>query len=333
MQSTPRKVILDVDTGSDDAIAIIMADLSPDIDLLGVCAVNGNQPLCYTLENTLRIVELLVAQERIPVVKGMDVPLVKELNPGRLHQPMTPTTQYDDQGREICYHPKEFDLPKATLKPVDENFIPWYIRTIKSCPEKVTLIPVGPLTNIAMVLRADPTVVENIEEIVIMGGGHTERNSTAAAEFNIWKDPEAAEIVLTCGAKVVLVPLDATHKASTRLEEAQLYRDLHTPVGEMVAQLIEIRTRAYNLLQPLHEPDLCPIHDALCVAYVIDPSVLPGLLHTRVDVDISGGFADGQTIVDTRKLHNLPDNCWVALDADRDKFNQMLLDICARFSR
>ena len=116
----------------------------------------------------------------------------------------------------------------------------------------------GPLTNIAILLRAEPSIVDNIEEIVIMGGGHIERNSTAAAEFNIWKDPEAAEIVMNYGAKITLVPLDATHAASTRLSEVQQYKDLHTPVGDMIAELIEIRTRAYNILQPLHEPDSAP---------------------------------------------------------------------------
>lgn len=173
--------------------------------------------------------------------------------------------------------------------------------------------------------------MDNIEEIVIMGGGHIERNSTAAAEFNIWKDPEAAEIVLNCGAKITLVPLDATHAASTKLSEVQQYKDLHTPVGDMMAELIEIRTRAYNILQPLHEPDLCPIHDALCIAYLINPDVLKNVIYTRVDVDISGGFADGMTIVDTRHFHNLPDNCHVALSADRDLFNKILFERVATF--
>ncbi|MDD5945244.1 MAG: nucleoside hydrolase [Clostridia bacterium] len=326
-----RNVILDVDTGSDDACAIMLAALSPEINLLGVVAVNGNRPLADTLTNSLKIVELLKMQDKIPVVKGAAEPLVRDLLPGRNKNPKTPEIQYDENGVEVCYHPKEFNLPAPTLKPVDENFVSWYIKTIKNSPEKVTLVPVGPLTNIAILLRAEPSVVDNIEEIVIMGGGHMERNSTAAAEFNIWKDPEAAEIVMNCGAKITLVPLDATHAASTRLSEVQQYKDLHTPVGDMIAELIEIRTRAYNILQPLHEPDLCPIHDALCIAYLIDPNVLKDVIFTRVDVDISGGFADGMTIVDTRHFHNRPDNCYVALNADRDLFNKILYDRIALF--
>ena len=331
MADRVRKIILDVDTGSDDAVAIMLAALAPEVEVLGVCAVNGNQALEYTLENTLRVVELLGAQDRIPVIKGAATPLVRTLNPGRLCQPQTPSTQYDENGNEIAYHPKEIGNGKATIKPLDINFVTWYIDTIKNSPEKVTLVPVGPLTDIAMVLRADPSVVDNIEEIVIMGGVKDQTNTTSAAEFNIWLDPEAAQIVLTCGAKITLVPLDATHKASTRYSEKADFLALHNPVGDMIADMIEIRTTAYNKFQPLHEPDLAPMHDALCVAYLIDPNVLKDVRFTRVDVDISGGFADGQTIIDTRHFHNQPDNCYVALDADRDLFAKILLDRCKNF--
>lgn len=326
-----RNVILDVDTGSDDACAIMLAALSEELNVLGVCAVNGNRPLSDTLTNTLKIIELLKMEDKIPVVKGAAQPLVRDLLAGRNKNPKTAEIQLDENGEEICYHPKKFNLPEPVLKPVDENFVTWYINTIKNSPEKVTIVPVGPLTNIAIILRAEPSLVDNIEEIVIMGGGHDVRNSTAAAEFNIWKDPEAAEIVLNSGAKITLVPLDATHAASTRLSEAQQYRDLHTSVGDLFAELIEIRTRAYNILQPLAEPDLCPIHDALCVAYLLNPAVLKNVIHTRVDVDMGGGFADGMTIVDTRHIHNLPDNCYVALDADRDLFNKILFEKIATF--
>ncbi len=321
-----RKVILDVDTGSDDACAIMLAALAPEIELLGCVASNGNRPLADTLRNTLKIVELLKMGDTVPVVKGAPNPIAHELLPGRTKNPRTPEIQLDENGVEVAYHPKDFNLPEPVLKPVKENFVTWYIDTIRNSPEKVTLVPVGPLTNIAILLRAEPDIVENIEEIVIMGGGHIERNATAASEFNIWMDPEAAEIVLNCGAKITLVPLDATHAASTRLDEVQQYKDLNTTVGDMFAELIEIRTHAYNVLQPLHEPDLCPLHDALCIAYLINPDVLQNVLFTRVDVDISGGFADGMTIVDTRHFHNLPDNCHVALSADRDLFNQILYE-------
>lgn len=328
-----RKVILDVDTGSDDAIATIMAALSPEIDLLGVVAVNGNQPLKNTLENTLRVIQMLGLENSVPVVKGCDKPMVKSLLPGRAHNPHTPPFVRDENGNFVRgYHPPYLNLPESKFEPVKENFITWYINTIKNSPEKVTLIPVGPLTNVGMLLRAEPDIIENIEEIIIMGGGHEQRNHTAASEFNINMDPEAAQIVLTSGAKVTLVPLDATHKASSLdYEDAKVFKDMNNVVGDLVYDLIINRIEMYNALQPLHKPDIAPIHDALCVAYAINKDVLKDMMFTRVNVDISGGFADGQTIIDTRHFHNEPDNCYVALDGDKDLFTEMLISACKRF--
>ncbi len=327
----PRKIILDVDTGSDDAIAIILAALSEELEVLGVVAVNGNRPLSETTRNTLMIVELLKMQDKIPVIKGASAPIAKTLLRGRLMNVQAVDRFYDENGKEITYHPAKFDLPEPVTKLSDTNFITWYIDTILSSPEPVTLVAVGPLTDLGLLFRVEPRVLDNIEEIVIMGGGHNQVNTTSAAEFNIHADPEAAEIVLQSGAKITMVPLDATHAASTYLSEVQQYRDLHTSIGDMVADLIEMRTNAYNRLQPLWAKDLCPVHDALAVAYLLDPNVLKNVLYTRVDVDFSGGYADGCTIVDTRKKHNLPDNCYFALDADRDLFNKILYERVARF--
>ena len=327
----PRKIILDVDTGSDDACAIILAALSEELEILGVVAVNGNRPLEETTRNTLMIIELLKMQDRIPVIKGAAAPLVKGLLKGRLMNAQTPSVSYDENGNEICYHPQRFDLPEPVTKPLDKNFVTWYIETILNSPEPVTIVAVGPLTNLGILFRAEPAVLNNIEEIVIMGGGHDQVNTTSAAEFNIYVDPEAAEIVLQSGAKITMVPLDATHAASTYLSEAKKYRDLHTSVGDMVAEMIEIRVRAHNLLQPLWAKDICPLHDALAVAYLIDPEVLRNVVYSRVDVDISGGFADGRTIFDSRRFHNLEDNCYFALSADRDRFNELLYQRVALF--
>ncbi len=324
MTDKKRDVILDVDTGSDDACAIMLAAASEEINLLGIVAVNGNRPLEDTLKNTLQVAELLGINGKVPVVKGAASAICHDLLPGRTKNPKTPEIQFDSEGNEVCYHPKAFRLPEPVTKPVGKNFVTWYIETIMNNPRPVTVVSVGPLTDLALVLRAEPDIVSNIEEIVIMGGGHEQRNSTAAAEFNIWKDPEAAQIIMESGARIMLVPLDATHAASTRASEIQQYKDLGTPAGAFMAELLEVRTNAYNILQPLYEPDLCPMHDALCIAYLLEPNVLRNVIHTRVDVDISGGFADGMTIIDTRHFHNRPDNCFVALSADRDLFNDIL---------
>ncbi len=321
-----RKIIMDVDTGSDDACAIMLAAKSEELEILGICAVNGNRTLEETTENTLKIVELLGMEDKIPVIRGASRPMVKDLLPSRAHNAQTPSVHYDENGNEICYHPASFDLPAPHTKPLEKNFITWYADTILGSGEPVTIVAVGPLTDLGLLFRCEPKVLENIEEIVIMGGGHNQVNTTFASEFNIFMDPEAAEIVLQSGAKITMVPLDATHAASTYLSEAKLFRDLHTPVGDMIAELIEIRTNAYNRLQPLWDKDLCPLHDALAVAYLLDPRVLKHVLYTRVDVDISGGFADGATIVDTRVYRNMEPNCYYALDADRDLFNRIFYE-------
>ena len=165
-----------------------------------------------------------------------------------------------------------------------------------------------------------------------MGGGFKVFNATAASEFNIWADPEAAQIVLTSGVKTItMVPLDATHQANfTREDEAEL-RAIGTPLAIAVADLVDERIVAYNAYQPQELADSAPIHDALCVAYLLDPEVLTDIRHMRVDVDISGGFADGQTICDTRAYPDRPENCYVALGADRLRFSRMVIELIRSF--
>lgn len=267
----------------------------------------------------------------MPVLRGADQPLVKELLPGRIANPSSAASCTDENGNVISVHPARFALPEPRSKALAKNFVSWYIDTIQQSSTKVNIVCVGPLTNLALVLRAEPSLIQNIEEIVIMGGCHAVSNRSAAAEFNIWKDPEAAEIVLTSKAKITLVPLDATHAAATYLQEAHYYDEMHHSLGDFVAELIRQRTAAYNLIAPLDKKDLCPIHDALAVAYLIDPKILKNIIHTRVDVDFSGGFADGRTIIDFRSIHDLADNCYVALDADRDRFNQLLIQRLSLF--
>lgn len=328
MVNKKRKIILDVDTGSDDAIAIMAAILSPEFDVVGICTVNGNRPVENTTENTLRVVDLL--ESDVPVIKGCPTPLVSTLDP---RNALLKTSQetHDEEGKVITYHPEYLDtLPPSVSKPLNVNAITWYIDTLMNAKEKITIVPVGPLTNLAVALRAEPNIIKNIEEIVIMGGGHDQRNTTAAAEFNIWADPEAAQIVLTCGAKVTLVTLDATHRACLRPNHSEILRSWGTKVGKFAADMVDERVLAYNRLQPLHEPDIAPIHDALCIVYLLDPTVITDLRFMRVDVVCGGGIAYGQTICDTRARNDLPKNCYVALNTDEKKFDDILIDILSR---
>ena len=327
MAENKRKLILDVDTGSDDALAIMCALLSPEFEVLGICSVNGNRPLPNTTENTLRVVELLGSN--VPVIRGCATPLTATIDKTRAMR-MRPTEAVDENGEKIAYHAEYLALPPATIKPLEgTNAVSWYIDTLMKLEDKVTLVLVGPLTNFALAMRAEPAILEKVEEIVIMGGGHDQRNSTAASEFNIFIDPEAAAIVFESGVKITLMPLDATHRANLRPKHRDLFASWGNAVGDFVATEIEDRLISYNTLQPLHEPDIAPIHDALCIAYLLDPTVITDMRHMRCDI-VCGGIADGQTLFDTRHFNDAPKNAYVCFNTDEEKFADMLVDILSR---
>lgn len=316
-----RKIIMDVDTGSDDAIALLAAVSSPQLELLAVTTVAGNKRLENTTDNTLRVLQLAGAQT--PVYAGCREPLVCKLLPGRRggYDGMTGVKgDVDEAGKKIEYHSDELPLPKAALQPQPRHAVFYLVDTLLHAAEPITLVVTGPMTNIAMALRIEPGIARNIEQLVFMGGGFKEFNSTAAAEFNIWCDPEAAQIVLTSGVPLVMVPLDATHQANFTLEDAAELRAFGTPATCFAADVIESRVTAYNAYQPQRLADSAPLHDALALAWLIDPQVLRDVRAMRVDVDISGGFADGQTICDTRAYPDRPVNVRVALGADRPRF-------------
>ncbi len=316
-----RKVILDVDTGSDDACAVMLAYLHKDIDLIAVCSVKGNQPLKFTNENTLRIRELLGAD--FPVYKGCATGLVSDLIVPRVPRAKN-VDAYDEQGNKIHIHTELFDLPEAKRK---EEAMPaplFYVDHLRKAKEPVTIAAVGPLTNLAVALLIDPDIVKNIEEIVIMGGGHHITNVTNAAEFNIYDDPEAAQRVLHCGAKITMVPLDATHTAYIGKDTSRALREINTPAARFAADLIDVRILVHNQCQPLEVPDTCALHDPLTIAYLIDPDVLQDVFYTNVEVSTSGLTA-GQTVVDNRALQDNR-NVHFAYRGDPEKFAKILLE-------
>lgn len=318
-----QKVILDVDTGTDDAVAIMLAALSPDVELLGVCSVNGNRGIDFTTENTLRVVEYLGMQDRIPVYRGCSLPMVSTLTPGR--RDGIPATGEMDSNN---IHGDYVELPPSTIRPQPEHAVFWLIDTLMHSEGDITLIPVGPLTNIAMALRIEPRIAEKIKQIVIMGGGYKEVNITPAAEFNFWVDPEAAKIVMESGCDITIVPLDATHKAVLSLADADSLERSGTPAGKATAQFIRHRQAGYKVWQPMADIDTVPIHDALAVCAVIDPGVLQNVVCTYVDIDIAGGAADGMSICDVDKRYkDRKPNARVALSADKDRFSSMVKEI------
>lgn len=317
----PRKIILDVDTGSDDACAIMLAYLHKDIDLVAVCTVKGNQPLEYTTENTLRIRDLLHAD--FPVYRGCSGSLVRNIIYPRL-APTPNADAYDEQGNRIHIHQELFDLPASDGRIEERNAPNFYVDYLTKTQEKVTLVAVGPLTNLAVALVMEPKIADKIEEIVIMGGGWNITNATLAAEFNIYDDPEAAQRVLHCGAKITMVPLDATHAAYISRDNARELREIDTPASRFAADLIDLRILVHDYAQPLAVPHTCALHDPLCIAYLIDPNVLRNVKFCNVEVSLSG-LTEGQTCVDQRAIQENR-NVHFAFDGDPKLFAKIFID-------
>ena len=317
----PRKIILDVDTGSDDACAVMLAYLHKDIDLVAVCTVKGNQPLEYTTENTLRIRDLLHAD--FPVYRGCSGSLVRNIIYPRL-APTPNADAYDEEGNRIHIHQELFDLPASAGGIEEMNAPNFYVDYLSKTEEKVTLVAVGPLTNLAVALIMEPKIADKIEEIVIMGGGWNITNATLAAEFNIYDDPEAAQRVLHCGAKITMVPLDATHAAYISRDNACELREIDTPASRFAADLIDLRILVHDYAQPLAVPHTCALHDPLCIAYLIDPNVLRNVKFCNVEVSLSG-LTEGQTCVDQRAIQENR-NVHFAFDGDPELFAKIFID-------
>jgi inosine-uridine nucleoside N-ribohydrolase len=309
------RVILDVDTGTDDAVALMTAALSPDLELVGATTVNGNTTVDFTTENTLRVFDWIGMPE-VPVHRGMSQPLARapmeQLNPARR------------------IHGDLLDLPEAsTAKLQPGHAVDWLIETYLGSEGDIVLCPVGPLTNIATAIQKAPEILEKIPQIVIMGGAHDHGNMTASAEFNIWMDPEAARIVVNCGRPIRMLPLDATHRALVSREDCQRLRDLGTPAGQAAARFTLKRIDGYDSTQPMHRAGAAPVHDALAVCSIIDPSIVT-THHIPVDVEVFAELSVGRTVCDFRFRSHRPANVDFAMDADGPKFNRMLLEILGR---
>jgi inosine-uridine nucleoside N-ribohydrolase len=320
----PTKVILDVDTGTDDAVALMTAALSPDLELVGATSVNGNTTIDYTTENTLRVFDW-IGMPQVPVHRGMDRPLARS---------------QVARGMATRIHGDLLDLPPVSqgAKLQAGHAVDWLIDTYMASDGDIVLCPVGPLTNIAFAIQKEPRILEKIPEIVIMGGAHDHGNMTASAEFNIWLDPEAARIVVNCGRPIRMVPLDATHRALVSLADAQGLRDLGTPAGEAAYRFISKRIEGYDATQPMHRTGAAPVHDALAVCAIIDPSVITTRF-AHVDVETAGVLTTGRTVCDFRFSGRRPEeanfayeppNVEFALDADEPKFVAMLTEILGR---
>jgi inosine-uridine nucleoside N-ribohydrolase len=293
------KILLDCDPGHDDAIALLLALGSPELELLGVTTVAGNQTLEKCTANALRVLEH-VGRGDIPVAAGADRPLVREQ---RVAANVHGETGLDGP-----------DLPPAQGTPVDQHAADFLAERI--APD-VVLVPTGPLTNVALMLARHPDV--RPERIVLMGGAIAEGNVTPAAEFNIWADPEAAARVFASGIDLTMIGLDVTHKALFADRHAQR---LEGRAGTMVRELLGFYNRFH---QDVYGFDGSPIHDALAVAQVFRPDLVE-TKHRGVKVDTGPEISRGRTYVDLWGRAQWEPNCHVGVGVDAEGFCELLIE-------
>jgi inosine-uridine nucleoside N-ribohydrolase len=298
-------VILDCDPGHDDAIALLLALGSPEVQLLGVSTVSGNQTLEKTTANAIRVLDH-VGRADIPVAAGAPRPLVRERRTaGEVH------------GETGLDGP---DLPGPSRAPEPLHAIDWIAQTIAASPEPVTLVPTGPLTNVALFLARYPELETRLERIVLMGGAIGEGNTTPAAEFNIWVDPEAAHRVFQSGVDLTMVGLDVTHKALITPAHVERLAAAGR-AGKLVADL-------YGFYARFHERHYgwqgAPVHDAVAMAHVIDPTLLT-TRHCGVLVDTGPEPSRGRTHVDLRGTTGWAPNCHAAVGIDDERFLELLI--------
>jgi inosine-uridine nucleoside N-ribohydrolase len=303
-------ILLDCDPGHDDAIALLLALASPELELLGVTTVHGNQTLDKTTANALRVLEL-AGRSDIPVAAGAERPLVG-----------APAVASDVHGESGLDGP---ELSDPTTQPIDAHAVDFLAETLLAAPSPITLVPTGPLTNVALLLARHPRAAERIERIVLMGGAIAEGNVTPAAEFNIWVDPEAAARVFASGLDLTMIGLDVTHRALLTPAHAAALREAGR-IGAFVADLHGFYARFHA---SIYGWDGAPVHDAVAVAHVIRGD----LVHTErrnVEIDCGSELCRGRTVVDLWQRTGRPENAWVGVDLDAEEFLGLLIERLGR---
>jgi pyrimidine-specific ribonucleoside hydrolase len=299
---SPTPAILDVDPGHDDAVAIMLA--CAGLDLLAVTTVAGNVPLEKTTRNALRVLSL-IGRTDVPVAAGASSPL---------HRPLH--TAEDIHGQSGLEGP---DIPDASSEPDERDATELIADTLREAPEPVTLIPTGPLTNVATFLREHPELKERIARISLMGGSIGLGNTTPAAEFNVYVDPEAARAVFESGLPITMSGLDVTHQAGAGRAERENLRTLGR-TGDVIAGLLEFFASTYESAFGFDAP---PLHDPVAVAAVMEPALLK-TRPMRVDVECESELTRGETVCDFYGVTGEPPNAEVGVELDREGFFDLL---------
>jgi purine nucleosidase len=314
MTPQPRKIIIDTDPGQDDAVAILLALASPeDLEVLGITAVAGNVPLPLTQRNA-RIICELAGKPETRVFAGCDAPLVRPLV----------TAEYV-HGKTGLDGPQ---LADPTMPLQEQHAVDFIIDTLRhEAAHSVTLCPLGPLTNIATAMQRAPDIIPRIRQIVLMGGAYFEvGNVTPAAEFNIYVDPQAAQIVFGSGVPLVVMPLDVTHKALTTRARVEAFRNLGTEPGRMVAEWTDFFER-FDMQK--YGSEGAPLHDPCVIAYLIDPSLFQGR-HVNVEIETQSELTMGMTVADWWGVTDRPANALFIGDLDADGFYRLLTERIGR---
>ncbi len=307
------KIIIDTDPGQDDAVAILLALASPELEVLGITAVAGNVPLALTVKNALKVCEL-AGRTDVAVYAGADRPLVR-----------APVTAEHVHGATGLDGP---DLSEPAMRPAEGHAVEFIVRTLRAEPAgSVTLCALGPHTNLALAFSLAPDIVGRVERIVAMGGGAFEGgNITPVAEFNIFADPHAAEAVFAAGAPVVVMPLDATHRCLAGRDRVAALRGLGTRVGEAVAEMLAFSER-FDLAK--YGSDGAPLHDPNVIAWLLAPEIYRGRL-VNLAVETGSALTFGQTVVDWWGVSGRAPNVEFIREADAQAFFALLVERLAR---
>jgi inosine-uridine nucleoside N-ribohydrolase len=301
-------VIIDCDPGHDDAIAVLLALASPELEVLGVTTTYGNQTLEKTTANAIRVLELIERGD-VVVAAGADRPLQREL--------VVAAHVHGESGLDGPA------LPAPSRRPIGQPAVDFMVEQLVSSPRPVTIVPLGPLTNVATLLERNGT--ENVERIVLMGGSIAEGNMTPAAEFNVWADPEAAQRVFHAGLDVTMIGLDVTHRALVTAEVEERLRRTGS-IGVFVAELVDFfslyHRRTYGW-------DGAPIHDAVAVAQVLRPEIVE-TRRRNVEVELESELCRGRTVVDLWNRTDRAPNADVAVGLDEQAFFDLLVERIGR---
>lgn len=304
-----KKVIIDVDTGIDDAMALSYAVHSPDVEICGVTTTFGNISVEEATRNTLQVLELVGARD-IPVYQGASKPLVRELK----------------EMAKLFHGEKglgNITLPLPTSTPQAMSAPEYLVSAIKEQPNEITLVTVGSMTNLALAIMAAPEIVSLVKRVVVMGGAVTvPGNRTPVAEANICADPEAASYVFQSGIPLTLVGLDVTMQTLLTREHLQQWRERDTKVSRFFADICDVYMDAYAKVGNVRG---CGLHDPLAVGVVIDPTFVTAV-PMHVQVDTSGSASDARTIGDRRKRPEFPPNVDVCVEVDHERFVQHFLE-------